>query len=346
VGPRGRHLAARVEDVIDDGLRAAALRRGWTPRVTTSTGYGGRDGIRVFARVLLTAATERPTPSGRPRSPRGWRSLLTVPAVGVDVAVAVGGVEHSFTSDRGGYVHGDVPVALAPGWHEAAVTVAGRAPVTARVRVVDEHTTRGVISDVDDTILVTWLPRPLRAAWNTFFLREHARRPVPGMSELLRRLTGDDGFMVYVSTGAWNFAAHLERFIAEHDFPPGPLLLTDWGPTEDRWFRSGAAHKRDALERLRRDHPTTRWVLVGDDGQRDPAIYGAFAAAHPDAVEAVAIRTLSPTQRALAAPTPRRAERTTAALAPTTRWVCGADGDELRAALDDLARTGDGHQPG
>jgi phosphatidate phosphatase APP1 len=324
-----------LEDLVDGVLRSVVGRWGWTPKVTTSTGFGGPDGIRVFARVLLASTAEPDAePTGRPRSPRGWRSLITVPAVGVAVDVVVAGVAHPFTSDRGGYVHGEIRVALAPGWHDATVAVAGRTPVAARVRVVDERTTRGVVSDIDDTILVTWLPRPLRAAWNTFFLREHARRPVPGMGELLRRLAGDDGFMIYVSTGAWNFAAHLERFIAEHGFPPGPLLLTDWGPTEHGWFRSGAAHKRAALERLRREHPTTRWVLVGDDGQRDPAIYAAFAAAHPDAVAAVAIRTLTPAQRALAATT--RHEAPAAADVVAARWVTGPDGYALGAALDAL----------
>ena len=89
--------------------------------------------------------------------------------------------------------------------------------------------------------------------------------------------------------------------MAEHGFPPGPLLLTDWGPTDAGWFRSGAAHKLAALERLRHDHPNTSWVLVGDDEQRrDPQIYAAFAAAHPQAVIAVAIRQLTRTQRTLA----------------------------------------------
>ena len=28
-------------------------------------------------------------------------------------------------------------------------------------------------------------------------------------------------------------------------YPDGALLLTDWGPTKDRWFRSGQEHKVD-----------------------------------------------------------------------------------------------------
>ncbi len=278
-------------------------------------------------------------------SRRGWRSLLTIPAVGIEVKIEIGGRAHVLTSDRGGYVHAEIPTELPPGWHDAIVTVHGRDPVSSRVRVVDARTTHGVVSDIDDTILVTWLPRPVLAAWNSFFLREHARRPVAGMSELLRRLAGEHGLMIYLSTGAWNFAGHLERFMAEHGFPPGPLLLTDWGPTDAGWFRSGAEHKRAALERLRRDHPNTTWVLVGDDGQRDPQVYAAFAAAHPEAVVAVAIRQLTRTQHVLVHGVGGRPDGPTAPVDPSvaaTRWVTGADGYELASALDSVGIDGRG----
>ena len=106
--------------------------------------------------------------------------------------------------------------------------------------------------------------------------------------------------IIYVSTGAWNTAPTLTRFLKNHGYPRGPLLLTDWGPTTDRWFRSGQAHKRATLERLAQEFPDIRWLLIGDDGQHDQEIYGDFGASHPDNVAGVAIRQLSPTQSVLA----------------------------------------------
>lgn len=214
----------------------------------------------------------RPRPAQRPR---GWRSLLTIPSPGTHVTLDLAAGRHTLTAERGGYVHIEVRMVLAPGWHDALVSTTGRDPVSFRVRAVDPAATRGVISDIDDTVVVTWVPRPLMAAWNTFFIRETARRPVPGMGAFLSLLAGDDAFVFDVSTGAWNFAPHLERVMAEHGLPPGPLLLTDWGPTPSGWFRSGGMHKREMLERLHREHPLVRWTLVGDDGQRDPQIYGS-----------------------------------------------------------------------
>jgi phosphatidate phosphatase APP1 len=310
--------------------------------VTASTGYGDVDGVHVFARVLLAP----PLPSDPPpaqstarvdvaRPPRGWRSLLTLPATGIDVRVTVGGRTHVLRPERGGYVHTEVAADLVPGWHDALVEVDGRAPVACRVRVVDPASVDGVVSDIDDTVLVTSVPRPLLAAWNTFILREHARHPVPGMSDLLRTLAGTERFVVYLSTGAWNFAPHLERFMAEHGFPPGPMFLTDWGPTESGWFRSGAEHKRATLQRLRREHPRTRWILVGDDGQRDPEVYAEFATAHPDAVAAVAIRRLTAAEHVLAAgsTTAPSGEQQVDSPAVAVPWVTGADGHEILAAL-------------
>lgn len=101
---------------------------------------------------------------------------------------------------------------------------------------------------------------------------EHARLPVPGMAVLLEGLARDHpgAPVVYLSTGAWNIALTLSRFLSRHLFPQGSMLLTDWGPTHDRWFRSGVEHKMHNLRRLAREFPDIRWLLIGDDGQHDP----------------------------------------------------------------------------
>ena len=99
--------------------------------------------------------------------------------------------------------------------------------------------------------------------------------------------------VIYLSTGAWNSAPSLTRFLRRTGYPPGPMLLTDWGPTHTGWFRSGQDHKRSALARLARELPHVKWLLVGDDGQNDPKIYTEFAGRRPDSVRAIAIRQLS-----------------------------------------------------
>jgi phosphatidate phosphatase APP1 len=294
------HLAARAEDALHAFRERRGRQRGRIATIIPFPGYGGEGWIRVLCRVVL----QRPgtTSPGPLDSIRGWRSFTSVPVGDARVIVRAGGTETEVVSDRGGVVDARIGAALDPGWQTIELRVEDRPPVEARVFVVDPSVDFGVVSDIDDTVMVTALPRPLLAAWNTFVLDEHARQPVPGMAVLYDRLhrAHPGAPLVYLSTGAWNVAPTLTRFLTRNLYPAGPLLLTDWGPTHTSWFRSGSDHKRDSLRRLAADFPKLRWLLVGDDGQHDPDLYGDFATADPDRVAAIAIRTLTPSQAVLA----------------------------------------------
>ena len=230
---------------------------------------------------------------------RGWRRFLAVTAPGVAVVIEVGTRRYAVTAARGGYIDVVLPADLTAGWASVQLSVEGCAPSTAPVRVLSDEAQTGIISDIDDTVMITALPRPFVALWNTFGRREAARRPVPGMAQMYRAIASDnpDSIVIYMSTGPWNVAPAIDGFLARHNYPPGPLLLTDWGPTPDRWFRSGRAHKRTELQRLLTELPQVSWVLVGDDGQHDPEMYRAVADATPDRVRAIAIRQLTTTQQ-------------------------------------------------
>jgi phosphatidate phosphatase APP1 len=307
------HAAAIIEDALNRQVERVLRGRGWSNKVVTHIGYGSTSFVRVFARIVLHRKGEAGPPSRQDATgaltpahyDRGWRVFVTAPASGVPVTVTIGDREVYGRSDRGGYVdfvahdHG-----LEPGWQQVVVQAQGTEPVPADVYIVGDDVTHGVVSDIDDTVITTMLPRPMIAAWNTFVLRGKTRRAVPGMAPLYRRiLSAHRGApIVYVSTGAWNTTSTLTRFLLENGFPLGPLLMTDWGPTNTGWFRSGQDHKRTSLHRLARDFPAITWLLVGDDGQHDPELYDEFAEARPDRVDAICIRALSPTEHVLANP--------------------------------------------
>jgi phosphatidate phosphatase APP1 len=301
--PPALHRAARVEDRVHAGVERWLRRRGWRPRVLAYRGYGGDGWVRVLARVLLAPPD---TGSADLRLGRGFRRFLTATAADVEVTVLVGIRTHRVVSARGGYVDAVLQSDLGPGWSEVTMQVEGGAPVPVAVRVVGGDTTVGVVSDIDDTVLVTALPRPLLAAWNTFVRHEGTRRPVRGMATLYREIEAQhpEAPYFYLSTGAWNVAPVLDQFLHRHAYPPGPLLMTDWGPTPDAWFRSGQEHKRREIARLLGDFPGIRWLLIGDDGQHDPEIYREVAERRPERVRAVVIRQLSPTEQVLTHGTP------------------------------------------
>ncbi|MCQ9367664.1 DUF2183 domain-containing protein [Brevibacterium sp. 50QC2O2] len=296
LAPEVAHTAARVEDGFHSWARGRAYKSGWQRTVIAYDSYGSESSMRVLARMVLTKDGQ--PAADREASIRGWRSFVNVPLAEETAWVRVNGVEHMVTSDRGGVIDAVIPGDFRPGHIDFQMWTEGSKIDTATATIVGSEQRFGIVSDVDDTVMVTHLPRPMLAAWNSFILSEHARSAVAGMSVLYDRLIymRPNSPMFYLSTGAWNVAPTLKRFLSRNLYPAGPLLLTDWGPTNTRMFRSGVEHKRNSLERLAREFPHMKWLLVGDNGQHDEEIYAEFAENHPQNVAAVAIRELTPSE--------------------------------------------------
>lgn len=326
---------ARIDHAVMRWRAKRARAQGQQPSVIPYAGYGSTRWVRVLGRSLLSRDPEGHTRTGEPAGARGWRSFTSVPVERARVQVDVGGTIHEVTADRSGIIDAVVEVHLEPGWHTIGLSVEGSPVAHAEVYIVDPDCEFGVVSDIDDTVMVTALPRPMLAAWHTFVVNEHARSATPGMPVLYERLS--DAYpsspMIYLSTGAWNVAPTLTRFLSRNLYPSGALLLTDWGPTADRWFRSGQQHKKTSLERLASEFPDIKWLLIGDDGQHDPEIYSEFLAAHPDHVTAVCIRQLSPGEAVLAG-SARRPRGAASPEASNVPWVYASDGAGFVEELD------------
>ena len=352
------HIAAVLEDVWHGQLHKVLRMASWTPRVIAHTGYGSSSFVRVLGRVVLSrhrldeaetrADEHEETQLGPVAEARGWRAFITAQAFDHEVSVEVAGRSYRTRTDRSGYI--DLTVVdpgLEPGWHEVTITPAGGRPQRAPVTIVADDVRHGIVSDIDDTVMITVLPRMFIAAWNTYVRHEQARHIVPGMAPMYRDLLADHpgAPIFYLSTGAWNTAPTLTRFLKRHGYPRGPLLLTDWGPTNTGWFRSGREHKRHNLHRLAQEFPQMEWILVGDDGQHDPSIYGAFAKDRPDVVRAIAIRELTPAEQVLSHGLPVSNEELAPRVHQEVPVVRAGDGygllPKLRRVIDRSERVAD-----
>ena len=285
--------AYRAHTRVNETLSDRARRRGWTTAALGYPGYAAQGKARVRGRLLLAPAGT--DPGARVDVP-GWRRLLTLEQPHGEIDVSLGSTLVRARADEAGLIDLTIPVELPPGRIPAFLHVEGRPPVPAPVHVASPGATRGVVCDIDDTVWITGIRHPLRAAWRTFAGNGSTRRPVDGMAALLSRLVEDspNAPVIYLSNGPWNLAGPMTNFLERHGFPAGALLLTDWGISPTALFRSGKAHKRGSLERLAAELPDVDWVLIGDDGEHDPEIYRDFARVHPQQVAAIALRTVAP----------------------------------------------------
>lgn len=362
----GRNRAIKLEDRWHQLRLNLARRRGQHVTVLSLDGYGSPRWVRIFSRVMM--APDSHFEGGRRVAKviadgvRGWRNFVSAPVPFAKVTVTVADQQFQIAADRGGIVDEVVELRdgarLPSGWQQIRLEAPGAEPATAEVQIIGDEISFGVICDIDDTVVVTKLPRPFLAAWNSFVLDEHARTPTPGMAVMMERLLSASSLdseqqrapVLYVSTGAWNVAQTLTRFLTRNLYPQGPLLLTDWGPTEDRWFRSGQQHKVEQLARLAEEFPQISWVLIGDDGQHDPRIYADFARKHPESVRAIIIRELTYSEAVLAGGRAEQPEgeglmkvTATGEHPPGIQkvgerripWIYGPDGKDISAMLTD-----------
>ena len=276
-------------------------------RVVVYRGYVADNVAKVRVRVI-----EAPELPGDSRIPY-WDLVQTnlrrhgaLAIVGVEVELRIGKHKAKELTDARGYAYFSLPVPkLRAGWHNAyAVTtpIEDGESASGTGRVIKPASTApfAVISDIDDTILVSGLTEGLTAVKQALLRDANTRSAVPGMSSLYRGLTrgvpGPTGSrkpapaFFYVSTGSWAFYEMLQQFIQLRAFPQGPMFLTDWGPTERYVRRSGAEHKRVAIRRLLEAYPDMPFVLIGDSGQRDPLTYEEMAREFPNHIKLILIR--------------------------------------------------------
>lgn len=155
----------------------------------------------------------------------------------------------------------------------------------------------GIISDVDDTVLQTFVTSTfkLKMLYATLFEDSHHRLPMEGMPELLQALeAGGDGQRLnpifYVSDSPWNLYDMLTQFMQFHELPKGPILLQDYA-VQMLWPRKGqAVHKLEAFRQIMEMYPHLSFVMLGDTASMDADYYLKMAEEFPGRVLAIYIR--------------------------------------------------------
>ena len=307
--PETAAFVAGVESSLTQRRREQKMKSGAFRgmHVIVYRGFVADDVAKVRVRVL--EAPELPGDSRIPYWEVAQSNLQRHAAlriVGAEVELRIG--KHSATevTDSHGFANFSLPVPnLRLGWHDAhAVTTpiedGESASGTGRVVKPSLKAPFLVVSDIDDTILLTGLTEGVAMVARTVLHEADQRTAIPGMASLYRGLmrgipsrSGNrkpEPTFFYVSTGSWSFYPTLQEFIQLRGFPQGPMFLTDWGPTERYLRRSGAEHKRTAIRRLFEAYSGMQFVLVGDSGQRDPLTYEEMAREYPGRVALILIR--------------------------------------------------------
>jgi phosphatidate phosphatase APP1 len=161
----------------------------------------------------------------------------------------------------------------------------------------------GIISDIDDTVLVTGATSLWQTLRLTFLENAFTRLPFAGVAAFYRALQSGAvttlfNPIYFVSSSPWNLYDLLIDFFRIQGLPKGPLLLRDLSLNADLLSSTGHhTHKRAMIDKVLAVNPDLPFVLLGDSGQQDPEIYADVIRANPGRIRAVYIRDVSTDDR-------------------------------------------------
>ncbi|MEL6388796.1 MAG: phosphatase domain-containing protein [Bacteroidota bacterium] len=157
----------------------------------------------------------------------------------------------------------------------------------------------GVISDIDDTILVTgvvsWFK--WRLLLNTLFLNPQKRKSFKNVSTFYRKLASGGNPFFYISNSPWNLFDYLKVYLQHNKFPNGFLLLRDYNFLSPKSSTLEKQNKYKEIMKAFTACPDIAFVLIGDAGEVDVDIYRDIAAKYPERVRAIYIRSVDDRRR-------------------------------------------------
>ncbi|MDQ4078110.1 MAG: DUF2183 domain-containing protein [Chloroflexota bacterium] len=318
-------LVAKVEKQL---IRLANVADKYYDRVKTEVGarFGGDDHIRIMP-YRGFGNPKKLFLKGRVLEDEGippatmddslWRNLVNVykrfesdEVPGAKVLARFQGTEYVvLTGEEGFFNLWMDPVAPLPIdrlWHEVELELLSRSledqpptRTTGYLLVPPPSARFGVISDVDDTVVMTNATNLLQMGRTVFFGNAHTRVPFAGVAAFYEALqagsTGNEfNPLFYVSSSPWNLYDLLTEFLDIQDIPIGPLMLRDWGISDEEILPTKhAPHKQKSIRQILETFPDLPFILIGDSGQEDPEIYSDIVHQYPDRILAVYIRNVS-----------------------------------------------------
>ncbi|MXV38510.1 DUF2183 domain-containing protein [Flavobacteriaceae bacterium Ap0902] len=222
----------------------------------------------------------------------------------VELVAEVFGMRHETTSNDKGYFEFefDPKDNIPAGWHAINVYYKKNPKVKSQGEIfVPYHSSQAIISDIDDTLLKSYSASWFRKIYELLSKNPHERKLFDHTVEWYRALakayppgTEEHPFF-YVSSSEWNLYDYLNTVFTHHGLPKGIFLLNHLKSLKNLFKTGKTGHdgKLTRINSLIKAFPDQKFILIGDNTQRDPYIYQEVAIQNPDKVLAIFIRNKS-----------------------------------------------------
>ncbi|MCK5908123.1 MAG: DUF2183 domain-containing protein [Flavobacteriales bacterium] len=162
----------------------------------------------------------------------------------------------------------------------------------------------GVISDIDDTIIVSHSTNNLKKSALVGLKNAFSRKVVNETKELYSFLDSKVCQFFYVSNSETNLYLLIKWILKLNELPDGPIYLKKirsyrniFKNKKHKTFLEKHSHKIGRIETLFNYFPSKKFILIGDSSQNDPEIYKYISEKYPDKIKTIFIREISNSKR-------------------------------------------------
>ena len=280
------------------------------PVVKVYDGYGDAGEVKICGHVLRLSPLPR-TKYGASFLTNMFallRLFIVIPKAHALVRLEWNEGSHETQTEKDGFFQFEwKPVTqLTAGWHKVRVSylsASGNKLVlaTGEGLIFVPHVYQfAFISDIDDTFLISHSTNLRKRLFVLLTENAQSRKPFEGVVhhyQLLSMAGATEKIpnpFFYVSSSEWNLYDYIKEFCRKNEMPAGILLLSQLKRLKDFWKTGQGKHttKYVRIARIIESFPNQKYILLGDDSQRDPEIYASIVRDFPTKVFAVYLRKI------------------------------------------------------
>ena len=224
-----------------------------------------------------------------------WRRLKQVKADDIkraNINLSINDESFKTKGDSEGYFEFNATTkqTLHMGYQKISLQIEGNKYLhEANASIFDTTPLLGIISDFDDTLIISDVTHKIKLGLNTMFKNYKQRTVVSTMLErftkiLRQNLKGTPSTLFILTGSPQQLFTPIEQFLDYHHFPKHTLILKKAHGDNQDPLTDQFAYKTQKIERLIKLYPNMKWIMFGDSGEKDAEVYKAMQEKYPHRV--------------------------------------------------------------
>ena len=167
----------------------------------------------------------------------------------------------------------------------------------AKATVIGSKKMIGIISDIDDTVVVSDVTSKTKLLVNTFWKNYKQREVIATMVDRFNKILKENSpqtpsRLFFISGSPQQLFRPIEKFLEYNNFPKHVTILKQIHGDKTDPLLDQMVYKTEKIEELIALYPNMQWVMFGDSGEKDHEVYKSIKEKYPSKVKGYYIRNV------------------------------------------------------